>query len=133
MHLNCVDGTTLPLAAFHLQGNSSGLGRAQSACKNCRRDNKKVSNPYCPWEMNPITDRTGFVPSVTISARVGAVSCAETSASMLLGGPNMSRFAVSAAERPTGDARMFGLVITAPLAEKRASIYPGKAEAAACG
>lgn len=74
-----------------------------------------------------------FIPSVTISARVGAASCVEMSAFMSLGGPNMSRFAVRAAERTTSGARMFVLVITAPLAEKRVSTHLGKAEAAACG
>lgn len=74
-----------------------------------------------------------FIPSVTISARVGAASCAGTSAFMSLGGPNMSKFAVSAAERPISGARMFVLVITAPLWEKRVSTYLGKAKVAACG
>jgi hypothetical protein len=52
---------------------------------------------------------------------------------MSLGGPNMSKFAVSAAERPISGARMFVLVITAPLSENRASTYLGKAKVAACG
>ena len=74
-----------------------------------------------------------FIPSVTMSARVGAASCAGTSAFTSLGGPNMSKFAVSAAERPTSGARIFVLVITAPLAGKRVSTHLGKAEAAVCG
>jgi len=74
-----------------------------------------------------------FVPSVTISARVGAASCAGTSAFMSLGGLLTSKFAVSAAERPINGARISVLVITALLAEKRVSTHLGKAEAAACG
>ncbi|KAH9995377.1 hypothetical protein BJV74DRAFT_330599 [Russula compacta] len=42
MHLNCVDGATMPLTALHWQGKSGG--RAQLACKNCRRDNKKCED-----------------------------------------------------------------------------------------
>jgi hypothetical protein len=52
---------------------------------------------------------------------------------MSLAGPNMSKFAVSAAERPISGARMFVLVITAPLSEKGVSTYLGKAKVAACG
>jgi hypothetical protein len=52
---------------------------------------------------------------------------------MSLGGPNMSRFAVSAAESLTGDARMLALAITAPPMERRVSTCRGKAKAAACG
>ena len=74
-----------------------------------------------------------FIPSVTISARVGVASCAGTSAFMSLGDPNMSKFAVSAAERPINGARMFDLVITAPLSEKRVSTHLEKAKVAACG
>lgn len=44
----------------------------------------------------------------------------------------MSKFAVGPAERPIGDARMRVLAITVPPAVKRASTYPGKAEAKAC-
>ena len=52
---------------------------------------------------------------------------------MSLGGPNMSKFAVRAAERPIGDVRMLALAITAPPAERRVSTHRGKAKAAACG
>ena len=74
-----------------------------------------------------------FFSSVMISARVGAALCAGTSAFTSLGGQNMSKFAVSAAERPTSGVRIFVLVITAPLAGKRVSTYLGKAAAAVCG
>lgn len=74
-----------------------------------------------------------FIPSVTISARVGVASCAGTSAFMSLGGPNTSKFVVSAAEKPISGARISALVITAQLAENHVSIHLGKAEAAACG
>jgi hypothetical protein len=55
MHLNCVDGTTSPLAALHVPGNFGG--RVQLACKNCRRDNKKVEYPWNNGRLiDPITD-----------------------------------------------------------------------------
>lgn len=41
MHLNCVHGATLPLTTLQPRGKSGK--RAKLACKNCRRDNKKVS------------------------------------------------------------------------------------------
>ncbi|KAF8479795.1 hypothetical protein DFH94DRAFT_631579, partial [Russula ochroleuca] len=47
MHLNCVDGTTPPLAAtLHLReaGGGGGGGRAQLACKSCYRGNKKCED-----------------------------------------------------------------------------------------
>jgi hypothetical protein len=44
----------------------------------------------------------------------------------------VSKFAVGPAERPIGNARMRVLAITVPPAEKRASTYPGRAEATAC-
>ena len=40
MHLNCVEGTTLPLAALHPRGEAGG--QPQSACRSCHRGNKKV-------------------------------------------------------------------------------------------
>jgi hypothetical protein len=52
---------------------------------------------------------------------------------MSLGGPNTSKFVVSAAEKPISGARISALVITAQLAENHVSIHLGKAEAAACG
>lgn len=55
MHLNCVDGTAAPLGALHLQGNPGG--RAHLACKNCRRDNKKVSDLWRSRRWTPsLTD-----------------------------------------------------------------------------
>ncbi|KAI0295942.1 hypothetical protein BC826DRAFT_255142 [Russula brevipes] len=42
MHLNCVDGIARLIAAPNMQVKSGG--RAQLACKNCRRDNKKCED-----------------------------------------------------------------------------------------
>lgn len=44
MHLNCVEGTTLPLTTLHVRGEAGGLGQTQLACKGCHRGNKKVSD-----------------------------------------------------------------------------------------
>ena len=67
-----------------------------------------------------------------ISARVDAACYMATSAFQSFGGPNVSRFAVGPAERPTGDAKIRVLAITAPPAERRASTYLGRAEAMEC-
>jgi len=82
--------------------------------------------------MNRITDRRDSFASVTISARVDAARNTGTSAFQSFGGPNVSKFAVSPAERVTDDARTRVLVITVPLAEKYASIYPGRGGATGC-
>jgi hypothetical protein len=82
--------------------------------------------------MNPITDRRNSFPSARISARVDAACYMATSAFRSFGGSNVSKFAVGPAERPIGNARMRVLAITVPPAEKRASTYPGRAEATAC-
>ncbi|KAI0255868.1 hypothetical protein BJV78DRAFT_580019 [Lactifluus subvellereus] len=42
MHLNCAHGAILPLTTLQSRGKSDK--RAKLACKNCRRDNKKVSS-----------------------------------------------------------------------------------------
>jgi hypothetical protein len=42
MHLNCVEGTTLPLTTMHLRGEAGG--QTQLACKSCHRGNKEVSD-----------------------------------------------------------------------------------------
>ena len=83
-------------------------------------------------EMNRITDRRNSFTSVRISARVDAACNMGTIAFQSLEGPNVSKFAVSPAERVIGDARTPVLVITVLPAEKYASIYPGKARATGC-
>jgi hypothetical protein len=82
--------------------------------------------------MNHITDRRNSFPSVRISAHVDVAYNTGTSAFQWFGGPNVSKFAVSHAERATGDARTRVLVITVPPVEKYASIYLGRAEATEC-
>jgi hypothetical protein len=84
------------------------------------------------WEMNRITDGRNSFTSVRISARVDAACNTGTNASQSFGGPNVSKFAVSPAERAIDDARTRVLVITAPPAEKYALIYPGRAGATGC-
>lgn len=82
--------------------------------------------------MNRITDRRNSFTSVRISARVDAACNTDTNAFQSFGGPNVSEFAVSPAERAIDDARTHGLVITVPPTEKYASIYPGRAGATGC-
>lgn len=82
--------------------------------------------------MNRITDRRNSFTSVRISARVDVACNTGTNAIPSFGGPNVSKFAVSPAERAIDDARTRVLVITVPQVEKCASIYPGRAEATGC-
>jgi hypothetical protein len=82
--------------------------------------------------MNRITDGRNSFTSVRTSARVDAACNTGTNASQSFGGPNVSKFAVSPAERAIDDARTRVLVITVPRAERRASIYPGRAGATGC-
>jgi len=42
MHLNCVEGTTLPLTTLHSRGEAGG--QTQLACKSCHRGNKKCED-----------------------------------------------------------------------------------------
>lgn len=82
--------------------------------------------------MNRITDRRNSFTSARISARVDAACNMGMNAFQSFGGPNVSKFAVSPAERAIDDARTRVLVITVPPAEKYASIYPGRAGAMEC-